>query len=145
MKRYLLILTMLLGAFCSQGQNQNDMTALLQKCIDLPELQSYYPLDANGKPDEVYINFWAPTIFSTDLVVTSHGEKLKFLPMSQASPSFQNALFMFKNCHHGQNYEINQIKVPKAIRITALTPPLLSCRSSSSSYICNFSLICLVA
>src|SRR5262245_44857793 len=44
-----------------------------------------------------------------------------------------------------QNYEINQINVPNAIRITALTPPLLSCRSSSSSYICNFSLIFLVA
>ena len=98
MKRYLLILTILLVAVCSRGQNQNDMTALLQKCIDLPELQPYFPLDANGKPDEVYINFWAPTIFSTDLVVTSHGEKLKFLPMSQASPSFQNAFFLFKNC-----------------------------------------------
>ena len=44
-----------------------------------------------------------------------------------------------------QNYETNQINVPNAIRITALTPPLLSCRSSSSSYICNFSLNCLVA
>ena len=44
-----------------------------------------------------------------------------------------------------QNYEINQINVPNAIRITALMPPLLSCRSSSSSYICNFSLIFLVA
>lgn len=44
-----------------------------------------------------------------------------------------------------QNYEINQINVPNAIRITALTPPLLSCRSSSSSYNCNFSLIFLVA
>src|SRR5262249_31357097 len=44
-----------------------------------------------------------------------------------------------------QNYEINQINVPNAIRITALTPPLLSCRSSSSSYISIFSFIFLVA
>jgi|APMI01.1.fsa_nt_gi hypothetical protein len=98
MKRYLMIFTILLGAVCTWGQTQNDMTALLQKCIDLPGLQSYYPLDENGKLDEVYINFWAPTIFSTDLVVTSHGEKLKFLPMSQASPSYENAFFLFKNC-----------------------------------------------
>ncbi|MGC2426876.1 MAG: hypothetical protein WA421_07565, partial [Nitrososphaeraceae archaeon] len=44
-----------------------------------------------------------------------------------------------------QVYEISQTNVPKAIRITALTPPLLSCRSSSSSYICIFSLIFSVA
>ncbi|MFN8134065.1 MAG: hypothetical protein U0Z17_02125 [Bacteroidales bacterium] len=98
MKRYYLIFIMLLGAACSWGQTQHDMTAILQKCIDLPELQPYIPIDKNGKPDEVYINYWAPTIFSIDLNVSKNGERLKFLPMSQASPSFENAFFLFKNC-----------------------------------------------
>ena len=70
MKRYYLIFIMLLGAACSWGQTQHDMTAILQKCIDLPELQPYIPIDKNGKPDEVYINYWAPTIFSIDLNVS---------------------------------------------------------------------------
>ncbi len=96
MKKYLLIFAILLGTVCSWGQTQNDMTAILQKCIDLPELQQYLPLDNNGKPDGLYINYWAPTLFSTDLNVTKTGETLRFLPMSQTSATFENAYFLFK-------------------------------------------------
>lgn len=98
MKRYLLIFAILLGAVCSRGQNTDDMTVILQKCIDLPELQQYYPLDENGKPDEMYINYWAPTLFSTDLIVTKNGVNLSFLPMSQMSATIENAFFLFKIC-----------------------------------------------
>jgi len=95
MKRYLLIFAILLGAVCSREQNTDDMTVVLQKCIDLPELQQYYPLDENGKPDEMYINYWAPTLFSTDLVVSKNGKNIDFLPMSQMSAAIENAFFFF--------------------------------------------------
>jgi hypothetical protein len=96
MKKYLLIFAILLGTVCSWGQNTNDMTVILQKCIDLPDLQQYIPLDNNAKPDGLYINYWAPTLFSTDLTVTKNGEILTFLPMSQMSSTIENAFFLFK-------------------------------------------------
>lgn len=98
MKKFLLIFVILLGVVCSRGQNTNDMTVVLQKCIDLPDLQQYYPLDENGKPDELYINYWAPTLFSTDLIVSKNGVNLNFLPMSQMSATIENAFFLFKIC-----------------------------------------------
>lgn len=96
MKKYLLILAMLLGTVCSRGQNTDDITVVLQKCINLPELQQYYPVDNEGKPDDIYINYWAPTLFSTDLILTINGKNLMFLPMSQMSSTIENAFFFFK-------------------------------------------------
>jgi hypothetical protein len=42
MKNYLLIFVLLLGAVSSWGQTTADQAAVLQKCIDIPELESAY-------------------------------------------------------------------------------------------------------
>lgn len=104
MKKYLLIFAILLGTVCSRGQNTDDITVVLQKCIDLSELQQYYPLDKEGKPDDVYINYWAPTLFSTDLILDINGKNLMFLPMSQMSSTIENAFFLFKICEITPSY-----------------------------------------
>ena len=51
MKRYLLIFALLLGTVSSWGQTVADKAAVLQKCIDLPALESAYAVDASGNPE----------------------------------------------------------------------------------------------
>jgi hypothetical protein len=65
-KRCLLIFTLLMWAVCSQGQTTADRAAVLQKIIDDPALQQYYPQDKGDKlPQPVIMQY--PENFSADV------------------------------------------------------------------------------
>ena len=83
MRKYAVIFLFLLVSTITFGQSKQDQTQILQKCIDLPELRSYYPIDQNGNLKPVYIKFGHPVLIPTDLIVSLGGKDLKFLVMSE--------------------------------------------------------------
>lgn len=74
MKRYLLIFAMLSGAVCSWGQSKTDQAAVLQKCIDLPALESAYTTPNKDALVVVQSSLGIPT----DLAVTKFGKALSW-------------------------------------------------------------------
>lgn len=66
MKKQVALLMLMFLFFSSFGQNLSDQAAVLQKCIDLPEIQNYLPLDADGTQAAICIMQHAVT-FPGDL------------------------------------------------------------------------------
>ena len=102
MKSYLLSIALLLGALCSWGQSATDQAAVLQKIIDLPELQQYYPKNDDGSLKQIYITQYL-TAFSEDVSVSKSGEKVMFLPPDQIRDKKAEAYFTFRNFGMDQN------------------------------------------
>jgi hypothetical protein len=82
MKRYLLIIAMLLGAFSSWGQTKADQAAVLQKCIDLPALESLYAKDATGNPEQLCI-LQPKFAFPANLEVTKFAKAFRLVTKAQ--------------------------------------------------------------
>lgn len=78
MKRYLLIIAMLLGAVSTWGQTVADQAAVLQKIIDLPGLQQYFPMGADQSFREVYV-VQNPTAFDANLQLSKFGKSVQFV------------------------------------------------------------------
>lgn len=55
MKRILPIVFLMAFAFCVKGQGQTDQEAIIQQCIDFPELQDHFPRESNGNFIPVHI------------------------------------------------------------------------------------------
>ncbi len=83
MRKYAIAFLFLLASTFTFGQSKQDQTQILQKCIDLPELRTYYPLDQDGNLKQVYIKFWHPMLIPSDLIVSLGGKALKFQVMSE--------------------------------------------------------------
>lgn len=96
MKTIALIIIITLSGICSFGQSRQDQTQILQKCIDLPNLQTYLPTDGNGIMKQIFINYWHPNLFSPDLVVTKGGKNVKFEIMSAQPSNESDAFLLFK-------------------------------------------------
>jgi hypothetical protein len=96
MKRYLLIIAMLLGAVCSWGQIVSDQAAVLQKITDLQELQQYYPKNADGSLKQLCISQF-PTEFAAGVIAGFDASKLVFRTREAITANQEAAYFMFRS------------------------------------------------
>lgn len=95
MKRYLLIFALLLGAVCSKAQASGDQVAVLQKCLDLPDLQQYYPMGADQNSREVYV-LQAPFAFPAGLQVSKFSKPVQFIDRAEILDKQAIAYFAFR-------------------------------------------------
>jgi len=91
MKRYLLIFALLLGAASSWGQTASDQAAIVQKVLDLPGLQQYYP-----GSQQVYIMQY-PYVFPAAMTVTKFGQTVQLADRSVIAGNNANAYFLFQS------------------------------------------------
>ncbi len=80
----------------SMAQSLDDQTMVLQKCIDLPELQQYYPLDGAGNPDQIYVMQYSAT-FSSDLNISKSGKQVVFMSREDIIKNKVKAYFIFRS------------------------------------------------
>jgi len=80
-KLFLLLGLSLLFSTQLVAQSRNDQVLILQKCIDLPELQSYLLKDSEGNVQQLYINYWNPLLFPLNLGLTKGGKSIIYKPM----------------------------------------------------------------
>jgi len=95
MKNLTLIILLVLTTTCIFAQSRQDQAEILQKCIELSQLQQYYPLEADGSQKPLIINYWHPVLFPTDLTVTNGGKNVEFRVMSMESSKNAEAYFLF--------------------------------------------------
>ena len=79
MKRYLLIIALLLGAVSSWGQTIADQAVVVQKITELPDLQQYYPKNTDGSIKQLCISQF-PTEFPAGVSVAFDASKVVFVP-----------------------------------------------------------------
>lgn len=82
MKTNLTIFLLMLMSLSLWGQSQTDQEAVLQKCIDLPEIQNLFPNDAYGQPQAVRVMQHAVS-FDADLRLSKFGKDVEFLSKDQ--------------------------------------------------------------
>lgn len=95
MKNFILIILFFLASTCIFAQSRQDQAQILQKCVELQELQKYYPLDADGSQKPLIINYWHPVLFPTDLTIINGGKNVEFRVMSMESSKNAEAYFLF--------------------------------------------------
>jgi len=96
MKRYLLIIALLLVAASSWGQISNDQAAVLQKILELPDLQQYYPKNGDGSLKQICIMQY-PTAFSADVTTALDASKIVFRTSETVMINKEEAYFMFRS------------------------------------------------
>jgi len=78
------------------AQSKSDQGLILQKCIDLPELQSYLIKDSDGKTQQLCINYWEPYIFPINLGITKGGKSIIYKEMSADADKAGDPFILFK-------------------------------------------------
>ena len=79
-----------------------EMQSILQKCLDLPAMQQYYPVDATKAQLPVNI-MQLPIAFPTNVVVNKGGQRVNFIETSKAEYAHRNnpaAYAMFRTIEH---------------------------------------------
>ena len=95
MKRYLLIFALLLGAVCSYAQSKTDQAAVLQQCLDLADLQQYYPPSpVMNTREQVYVVQNA-SAFPAGLQLTKFDKPVKFIERASEVVNQSVACFVF--------------------------------------------------
>ena len=89
MKSALLFLLLL-----THADPQGDTAQILQKCIDLPQLQAHYPLDAHGDLKQLNVMQHGVS-FPENINVSVNGKSLAFLSKKQVSQTEASAYFLF--------------------------------------------------
>ncbi len=93
--RHLGVLSLLiLMATAVHAQPQTDMAAIVQKCVDLPELQSHYPENPNGSMKAVHV-MHRDVVLPTNLGVTKFGQPLILMHRAQIVGSLIETYLMF--------------------------------------------------
>jgi hypothetical protein len=95
LKLIILLSLFVLGSISIFAQSRQDQVQILQKCIELSQLQQYYPLDSDGSQKPLIINYWHPVLFPTDLSVMNAGKNVEFRLMSIESSKNAEAYFLF--------------------------------------------------
>jgi len=95
MKRYLFIFALLLGAVCSWGQSTSDQAKILQKIIDLPDLQQYYPMSPERIHEKVYI-VQQPVAFPAGIQLSKFGQPVQFIDNAEILDKLSVAYFVFQ-------------------------------------------------
>jgi hypothetical protein len=60
-------------AYAAKGQGQDDFSKIIQKCVDLPQVQPYYSVATGTPPSQLYILYHGLD-FPTDMVVSKFGK-----------------------------------------------------------------------
>lgn len=94
---------------------RDDEAQILQKCVDLPQLQDYYPLDVNGDTKQLNV-LQHGVSFPENINVSANGKNLSFLSKKQISPTDAVAYFLFHEFEVSENsarvefvYQYNQV------------------------------------
>jgi hypothetical protein len=95
MKRYLLIFALMLGVVCSFAQSKTDQAAVLQKIIDLTDLQQYYPKSPDGIDEKVYI-VQQPVAFPAGIQLSKFGQPVQFIDNAGILDNLSVAYFVFQ-------------------------------------------------
>ena len=103
MRNLVLTAALALITTCIFGQSRQEQTQILQKCVDLPELQQYYPVDADGNPNTLIIHYCHPYALPTDLTVTHGGRNAEFRLMSVENDKNADAYFFFQKFEFLEN------------------------------------------
>jgi len=93
-KLFLLVGLFLVYSVRLVAQSQSDQALILQKCIDLPELQQSYPLDADGTITQIYVMQHGVS-FPVDIKVTKSGKPLAFVSKSDINDQHIESYFLF--------------------------------------------------
>lgn len=84
-------LFLLLSGFILTGV-RDDEAQILQKCVDLPQLQAYYPRDVNGVTKQLNV-LQHGVSFPENINVSANGKNLSFLSKKQIGQT--DAYFLF--------------------------------------------------
>jgi hypothetical protein len=76
------------------AQSKSDQALILQKCIDLPELQQCYPLAEDGSISQLYVMQHGIS-FPVDIEVTKSGKPLAFVGKSDINEQHIECYFLF--------------------------------------------------
>lgn len=95
MKNLYLLIFFALTVFSSYGQTKNDHAQILKECMDLPSIQPYLAVDADGNIQQITINYWHPLFFPTDLEVTKAGKSIQYVAMSTNAGKNGDVFFLF--------------------------------------------------
>ena len=84
------------------AQSTQDSTSVLQQCLDLPQLQQYYPKDGNGNPLQANIMHHVLE-FPANLNLAHGGLGINYLPQTEISLIPFPGFFIFRNISIGIN------------------------------------------
>jgi hypothetical protein len=77
------------------AQSPGDSAKVLQKCIDLPELQQHYPIGKDGCQTQIHIMLY-PTNFPKDIEVSKFGKSVVFMKRPEIYDNRVEGFFLFK-------------------------------------------------
>jgi hypothetical protein len=100
MRTLLRLFTFTVLLFCIQeigmAQSLDDQAKVLQKCLDLTELQPYFPLDNVENPDQVYVMQYAVS-FPIGLNVSKAGKPVLFVSREEIIQNKIKSYFIFRS------------------------------------------------
>jgi hypothetical protein len=102
MKKGTMIILFVTAAILTFGQSRQNKAQILQKCIDLPELQQYFPFDHAGNPKQICI-LQHGVSFPVDLEVSKFGKSILFMDKTQLSDNGITSYFLFWEFKTDQN------------------------------------------
>jgi hypothetical protein len=105
-------------------QAASDTAAVLQKCLDMPELQQYFPKNLDGTYKQVYVMQY-PIAFSANNAVSKFQQSVLFEQRGAIYADKADGYFMFTSFAISGNtatvtfdYNYNYTKAPAAIEVS---------------------------
>jgi hypothetical protein len=89
----ILMLTLFVSIKIS-AQASGDVTMILQKCIDLPDLQQFYPVNVDGSHSKVYV-LQHGVSFPLSTEITRFGKKVQFITKNDLATGEIKSYFLF--------------------------------------------------
>jgi hypothetical protein len=88
------IVLVLIFSIKMRAQGNGDITTILQKCIDLPELEQLYPVNSDGSHKPVYV-LQHGVSFPENTAVSKFGKRVQFVNKGQLNSENIGAYFLF--------------------------------------------------
>ena len=98
----LLVILFTMVTMSTFGQNSHDQTQILQQCIDLPDLQQYYPYENDSVRKPVCI-LQHGVSFPSGIEVSKFGKSVLLCDKSQIAAMGINSYFLFWEFKIDQN------------------------------------------
>lgn len=106
------------------SQPQSDLTAIVQKCVDLPELQPHFPANPNGSMKAVHV-MQRDVSLPPDLGVTKFGQPLIVMHRGQIHGNLIDTYLMFHKLEISGNqanvifgFTYGSLDSPKSMTVT---------------------------
>lgn len=93
-KLSILLTVFLLLSSTGYAQNQSELAAVVQTCIDLQELQDYFPMDQNGIKKAAVV-MQRDISLPADLAVMKFNQPLKLMSRGEIVNNLTDTYFMF--------------------------------------------------